>query len=199
MWRPLSAKRGWSGWRLMKKSQLESFAASYAADLRDYLSSGDESALGRGAQWGNQALAAGLELATVAVIHHAALKELASDGRASGQTLVSAGQFLAQALSPIEAAARPKIGQRSDPESKSTVRQRSQAGTELESFANSVAHDLRGPLNVISGFSRILMRDYAARLDPNGQSYLKYVSDSAERMSQVVDGLARLCTVTGRG
>lgn len=183
----------------MNKSRLESFAASYSADLRDYLSSGDEAALNRAGEWGNRALAAGVEVTTVVAIHHSVLKELVSDGQASGQTLVTAAQFLAQALSPTEAAAKPKRGPRSDRKSKSmTQRQISETGSELESFANSVAHDLRGPLNVISGFSRILMRDYAAQLDPNGQSYLKYVSDSSERMAQVLDGLVRLAVASSQ-
>jgi light-regulated signal transduction histidine kinase (bacteriophytochrome) len=82
------------------------------------------------------------------------------------------------------------------------VRQRTeQLGTvveELEAFCYSVSHDLRAPLRAIDGFSQALVEEYDAKLDDNGRSYLNFVSESAQRMSQLIDDLLKLSRL-GRG
>ncbi len=60
---------------------------------------------------------------------------------------------------------------------------------ELEGFAYSVSHDLRAPLRAIDGFSRILLEDYADKLDPEGQRILNVVRDSTLKMSRMIDGI----------
>jgi PAS domain S-box-containing protein len=67
---------------------------------------------------------------------------------------------------------------------------------ELESFSYSVSHDLRAPLRSITGFSAILLEDYATVLDDEGKSYLKKISDSGELMGQLMDDLLKLSRVT---
>jgi PAS domain S-box-containing protein len=67
---------------------------------------------------------------------------------------------------------------------------------ELESFSYSVAHDLRAPLRGIDGFSQILLDDYSAMLDANGQRYLRRVSESAHHMAELIEGLLVLARVT---
>jgi PAS domain S-box-containing protein len=69
------------------------------------------------------------------------------------------------------------------------------ANRELQSFAYSVAHDLRAPLRAMRGFSQILVEDYAANLDETGQDFLRRIASAAERMDELIAdllGYARL-------
>lgn len=67
---------------------------------------------------------------------------------------------------------------------------------ELESFAYSVSHDLRGPLRGIDGFSQALSEDYGDKLDAPGRDYLRRVRAAAQRMGQIIDDLLRLSRVS---
>jgi signal transduction histidine kinase len=60
---------------------------------------------------------------------------------------------------------------------------------ELETFAYSVAHDLKAPLRGIDGYSRLLLEDHASELDPEGRSFLKTIHTSTEEMNQLIDDL----------
>jgi signal transduction histidine kinase len=67
---------------------------------------------------------------------------------------------------------------------------------ELESFAYSVAHDLRAPLRGIDGYSKLLLDEYAHQLDDEGRQYLDNVRSSAQWMGQLIEDLLRLSRVT---
>jgi light-regulated signal transduction histidine kinase (bacteriophytochrome) len=67
---------------------------------------------------------------------------------------------------------------------------------ELESFAYSVAHDLRAPLRGIDGYSKLLLDDYAQHLDEDGRFYIHSVRSSAQWMGQLIEDLLRLSRVT---
>ncbi|HXA43752.1 MAG TPA: ATP-binding protein [Candidatus Solibacter sp.] len=60
---------------------------------------------------------------------------------------------------------------------------------ELEAFSYTVSHDLRAPLRAVDGFARILLDEYAPQLDSEGRRYLNQVSDNAEDMGKLIDGL----------
>lgn len=60
---------------------------------------------------------------------------------------------------------------------------------ELDALSYSVSHDLRAPLRAVSGFSRILSRDYAEQLPAEARQYLDLVSDGAIRLDQLIRDL----------
>src|SRR5688572_4905430 len=66
---------------------------------------------------------------------------------------------------------------------------------ELESFSYSVSHDLRAPLRSIKGFSQALARNYNAKLDDDGQDFLKRIIESCEQMGSLIDDLLQLSRV----
>jgi light-regulated signal transduction histidine kinase (bacteriophytochrome) len=66
---------------------------------------------------------------------------------------------------------------------------------ELEAFSYSVSHDLRGPLRSVSGFGKLLAKDYEHRLDDAGKNFLAYVTDGTLRISSLVDALLELSRV----
>jgi len=70
------------------------------------------------------------------------------------------------------------------------------ANEELESFCYSVSHDLRAPLRSIDGFSQVLLEDYSANLDSDGQDSLRRVRAASQRMALLIDDLLRLSRVT---
>lgn len=69
------------------------------------------------------------------------------------------------------------------------------ANHELEAFTYSVSHDLRAPLRHISGFSRILVEDFASSLPAEAQSHLQRIAQGAARMGTLVDELLNLARV----
>ena len=66
---------------------------------------------------------------------------------------------------------------------------------ELEAFSYSVSHDLRAPLRSIDGFSQILMEEYLAKVDAEGQDCLRRIRRASQNMGQVIDALLQISRV----
>jgi PAS domain S-box-containing protein len=63
------------------------------------------------------------------------------------------------------------------------------ANRELESFSYSVSHDLRAPLRAIDGFSKMVLKGYADRLDDEGRRKLNVIRSNAQQMDQLINDL----------
>ncbi|MGZ4819462.1 MAG: ATP-binding protein [Terriglobales bacterium] len=76
------------------------------------------------------------------------------------------------------------------------TRQLMVANRELETFSYTVSHDLRAPLEVINGFSHMLMTEYSGKLDATGREYLEQVMQATRRMAELIEDLLNLSRVT---
>ncbi len=63
------------------------------------------------------------------------------------------------------------------------------ANRELDTFAYSVAHDLKAPLRAIDGYRGLLMEDYAERLAPEAKGYLERIGLSVAHMNTLIDDM----------
>ncbi len=60
---------------------------------------------------------------------------------------------------------------------------------ELETFTYSVSHDLKAPLRGIDGYSRLLLADYADKLDENGRFFLTTIRKATMQMTELIEDL----------
>jgi PAS domain S-box-containing protein len=67
---------------------------------------------------------------------------------------------------------------------------------ELEAFSYSVSHDLRAPLRSLDGFSQVLLDDYKAGLDEEGQDFLKRIRAASQQMGILIDDLLKLSRIS---
>ena len=70
------------------------------------------------------------------------------------------------------------------------------ANRNLESFAYSVAHDLRAPLSAINGFSGALARSGGGGLGGQEQHYLDRIRVNSRRMSDMIDAILALARLS---
>ena len=63
------------------------------------------------------------------------------------------------------------------------------ANEELESFAHTVSHDLRSPLNIILGYIQLILEEKKSVLDEETLSYLRVVVKSSKSMAGLIEDL----------
>jgi signal transduction histidine kinase len=72
------------------------------------------------------------------------------------------------------------------------------AEAERESFSYMVSHDLRAPIRVVEGFTRILKEDYGRALDRIGNDHLDRVLGAAARMNSMIEALLALSRLSSQ-
>jgi signal transduction histidine kinase len=137
------------------------------------------------------ALVAGIALAAAVGAGVAAfvLRRAAGDG-AKSDAAASAGAGPRSADVAEAAAATPAIDD--------TARSDAAAEADHASFGYIVSHDLRAPIRVVEGFTKIVKEDYGAVLDAVGQDHLDRVLGAAARMNSMIDALLQLSRLSSQ-
>lgn len=63
------------------------------------------------------------------------------------------------------------------------------ANRDLDAFSYSISHDLRAPLRAISGFSAILLEEYAPHFPAEAQHLFDRIRENAARMDRLIQAL----------
>ncbi|WP_306054553.1 sensor histidine kinase [Natronococcus wangiae] len=69
----------------------------------------------------------------------------------------------------------------------------------LEEFAYAVSHDLQEPLRMVTSYLELLERRYEDELDEEGEEFVAFAVDGAERMGSMIDGLLAYSRVQTQG
>ena len=72
------------------------------------------------------------------------------------------------------------------------------SASEHETFGYTVSHDLRAPIRVVEGFTKIVKEDYGNVLDRVGHDHLDRVLGAAARMNSMIDALLALSRLSSQ-
>ncbi|TMT81600.1 PAS domain S-box protein [Haloterrigena sp. H1] len=69
----------------------------------------------------------------------------------------------------------------------------------LEQFAYAASHDLQEPLRMVSSYLQLIESRYADDFDDDGEEFLEFAVDGAERMREMIDALLEYSRVDTQG
>jgi len=72
------------------------------------------------------------------------------------------------------------------------------ATAEGDLFGSTLSHDLRAPIRVVEGFTRIVKEDYGHQLDRVGNDHLERVLGAASRMNLMIDALLTMARLSAQ-
>ncbi|MXV61920.1 PAS domain S-box protein [Natronorubrum sp. JWXQ-INN-674] len=84
-------------------------------------------------------------------------------------------------------------------ERKQFERRLEKSNERLEQFAYAASHDLQEPLRMVTSYLRLIERRYADDLDEDGEEFIDFAVDGAERMRDMIEGLLEYSRVETRG
>jgi signal transduction histidine kinase len=61
-----------------------------------------------------------------------------------------------------------------------------------------LSHDLKSPIFTVDGFSDLLLGDYGAKLDEEGQDFLRRIRSSVQQMRRVLDEMSHMVKLLAR-
>lgn len=74
----------------------------------------------------------------------------------------------------------------------------SSAESDTASLVYTVSHDLRAPIRVVEGFTRIVKEDYGRQLDRVGNDHLDRVLAAGARMNQMIDAVLQMARLASQ-
>ncbi|WP_081655595.1 MEDS domain-containing protein [Halopiger goleimassiliensis] len=69
----------------------------------------------------------------------------------------------------------------------------------LEQFAYAASHDLQEPLRMVSSYLQLIDTQYSDAFDEDGEEFLAFAVDGADRMREMIDGLLAYSRVETQG
>ncbi|WP_247001519.1 PAS domain S-box protein [Halosolutus gelatinilyticus] len=69
----------------------------------------------------------------------------------------------------------------------------------LEQFAYAASHDMQEPLRMVSSYLQLIEHRYADELDEDGEEFLEFAVNGAERMREMIEGLLAYSRVETQG
>ncbi|MCU4742026.1 PAS domain S-box protein [Halobacteria archaeon AArc-m2/3/4] len=80
-----------------------------------------------------------------------------------------------------------------------TIEQLEASNERLEHFAYAASHDLQEPLRMISSYLQLIENRYSDALDAEGEEFLAFATDGADRMREMIHGLLEYSRIETQG
>lgn len=78
---------------------------------------------------------------------------------------------------------------------KRAQRELTRSNADLSAFAYLAAHELKSPLQAVSGFASLLDRVHGPSLDAQGREFVAWILDGSARMNALIEDLLTYCSV----